>query len=108
MAEMYLTPDQVAARLQLHPETVRRQLKSGVLRGVRRGRVWRVPESALSSTQGATARLPQAAKEQNIARDLALFDELDDLVKSLPSARTESELPPLTDDDIFAALHDLN
>src|SRR5690554_2047266 len=97
MAEMYLTVEQVAARLQLHPETVRRQLKSGVLRGVRRGRVWRIPESALSSTQGGSPPLPKVTrKEQNIARDLALFDELDDLVNRLPSARAKRGLPPLT------------
>ena len=45
--EMLLTIEQTAARLQLHPETVRRQLVRGTLRGIRRGRVWRVPESAL-------------------------------------------------------------
>lgn len=46
--EMLLTVEQVAERLQLHPETIRRQLNAGVLRGVRRGRQWRVPESALT------------------------------------------------------------
>lgn len=45
--EMLLTIEQTATRLQLHPETVRRQLVRGTLRGIRRGRVWRVPESAL-------------------------------------------------------------
>lgn len=45
--EMLLTIEQTAIRLQLHPETVRRQLVRGTLRGIRRGRVWRVPESAL-------------------------------------------------------------
>ena len=46
--EMHFTVEQVAERLQLHPETIRRQLNAGVLRGVRRGRQWRVPESALT------------------------------------------------------------
>ncbi len=46
--EMLLTVEQAAERLQLHPETVRRQLKRGELRAIKRGRVWRVPESALS------------------------------------------------------------
>jgi len=105
MAEMYLTPEQVAARLQLHPETVRRQLKSGVLRGVRRGRVWRVPESALWSTASAEATLPNAAQnEARIARDLALLDELDALVTRLPSARAQSGLAPLSDENISDAL----
>lgn len=108
MAEMYLTPEQVAARLQLHPETVRRQLKAGVLRGVRRGRLWRVPESALASTRVEENKLNAATKEQSIARDLALFDALDALVKRLPSARTQSNLAPLSDENIFDALHDRN
>ena len=45
--EMLLTVEQAADRLQLHPETVRRQLKRGELRAIKRGRIWRVPESAL-------------------------------------------------------------
>ena len=45
--EMLLTIEQAATRLQLHPETVRRQIKRGLMRGIKRGRVWRVPESAL-------------------------------------------------------------
>ena len=45
--EMLLTVEQTAERLQLSPLTVQRQLKRGALRGIKRGRVWRVPESAL-------------------------------------------------------------
>jgi len=109
MAEMYLTPEQVAARLQLHPETVRRQLKSGVLRGVRRGRVWRVPESALRSPSSNELGDPKAANDaQSIARDLALIDELDALVNRLPNPRAQSGLPPLSDEDILDALYDRN
>ena len=48
MPEMFYTPEQAAEILRLNPATVRRQLKRGDLRGVKRGRVWRVPESALS------------------------------------------------------------
>ena len=55
--EMLLTVEQVAEQLQLNPETIRRQLKTGVLRGVKRGRQWRVPESALLET----ATSPQGA-----------------------------------------------
>ncbi len=46
MQEMMLTVEQAAERMQLHPDTIRRQLNSGALRGVKRGR-WRIPESAL-------------------------------------------------------------
>lgn len=46
--EMLLTVEQAAQRLQLAPFTVREHLKKGKLRGIKRGRVWRVPESALT------------------------------------------------------------
>lgn len=49
--EMLLTIEQTAQRLQLHPETVRRQLVRGTLRGIKRGRSWRVPESALTESK---------------------------------------------------------
>ncbi len=35
-------------RLHLRPDTVREHLARGVLRGIKRGRQWRVPESALT------------------------------------------------------------
>ncbi len=44
---MLLTVEQAAERLQIHQETVRRHLQAGTLRGIKRGRVWRVPEAAL-------------------------------------------------------------
>ena len=47
MSENLLTIDQVAERLQIHPASVRRQLRGGLLRGLKRGKLWRVPESAL-------------------------------------------------------------
>ena len=62
--EMLLTLEQAAQRLQLHPETVRRQLVRGALRGIRRGRVWRVPESALSESTPRLASSWQADAER--------------------------------------------
>ncbi len=47
MSENLLTVDQAAQRLQLSPTSVRIHLRGGKLRGVKRGRAWRVPESAL-------------------------------------------------------------
>ncbi len=61
---MLLTIEQAATRLQLHPETVRRQIKRGLMRAVKRGRVWRVPESALEEAAPvAAATMPQASAE---------------------------------------------
>lgn len=49
--EKLLTPEQAAKALNVHPITVRRWLREGVLRGEKRGkRLWRVPESALSES----------------------------------------------------------
>lgn len=75
--EMLLTVDQTAKRLQLRPETIRRQLNAGLLRGVKRGRVWRVPESALVEEAPVTSvsQWEEAAKrlapiyEESLAND---------------------------------------
>lgn len=48
--EMLLTVEQAASRLHLRPDTVRDHLARGVLRGIKRGRQWRVPESALTES----------------------------------------------------------
>lgn len=45
--ESLLTVEQYATRAQLHPDSVRRQLREGRLRAVKKGRVWRIPESAM-------------------------------------------------------------
>ena len=64
--EMLLTVEQAATRLQLHPETVRRQLKRGEMRGIKRGRVWRVPESALGEV-APTTQTPDTTQTQEQA-----------------------------------------
>lgn len=38
-----------AARLSLHPETVRDYLRDGVLRGVKTGRFWKVEETEVAA-----------------------------------------------------------
>ena len=43
----FLTPEDVAARLQVSPLTVRRWLRAGSLRGTKAGRQWRIREDAL-------------------------------------------------------------
>ena len=73
--EMLLTVEQAAARLQLHPETVRRQLQRGELRAIKRGRVWRVPESALGEAAPNAAEI--STPETHAAAILAAFDSGD-------------------------------
>mgnify|MGYP006439805053 CR=1 FL=1 len=43
--EKYLTSEQVAQILQIHPFTVLKYLKNGTLGGVKMGRVYRIKES---------------------------------------------------------------
>jgi acetyl-CoA synthetase len=45
--ETLLTVDEAAERLKVDGETIRRWLRSGQLHGMKYGRVWRIPESAL-------------------------------------------------------------
>ena len=52
--ELLLTVEQAAQQLQLTPYTVRAHLKSGQLRGIKRGRQWRIPASALAETNPTT------------------------------------------------------
>ena len=79
MSEMLLTIEQAAERLQLHGDTVRKQLQRGALRGIKRGRVWRVPESAL--TESSAPQRSRWAKDAErvagvYADDLATDGEL--------------------------------
>ena len=63
MNELLLTVEQAAERLQVGPFTVREQLRDGRLRGIKRGRLWRVPESALMESSSATPRKPESQKQ---------------------------------------------
>jgi excisionase family DNA binding protein len=48
-AEKLLTPEDAAKVLLVKPETVREWLRSGKLKGVKVGRLWRVRESDLEA-----------------------------------------------------------
>lgn len=127
MAEIYLTVEQVALRLQLHPFTIRRQLQSGRLRGIKRGRVWRVPESAIEESSpepndnapkqnvpqrsdlqdsALQERIASASSPAAIKRDVNLLDKVRQLAAKQPNRRAKAGLPPLTDEQIFEALYD--
>ncbi len=49
MTTQALTVDEVANRLNVRPRTVYRLIQKGKLRGVKVGRLWRVPEFAFQS-----------------------------------------------------------
>jgi excisionase family DNA binding protein len=44
MTERFLTPAQIAERLQVSEKTVTRWLQAGDLKGIKIGRLWRVRE----------------------------------------------------------------
>jgi len=47
--ERLLLANEVAQRARLCEETVRRRLRTGELKAVKVGRLWRIPESAVAS-----------------------------------------------------------
>jgi excisionase family DNA binding protein len=59
--EMLLTVEQAATRLQVAQSTVRRLLASGELRGIKRGKLWRVPENALTESAAPASQWETAA-----------------------------------------------
>ena len=72
--DVYLTPEQVAERLQLAVETVYRWLRSGKLRGVRIShKAWRITEENLRSFM----------KKQNVS-ELLFEDCLDEYKLGVP------------------------
>jgi len=48
-AEKLLTPEDTAKALSVKPETVREWLRTGKLKGVKMGRLWRIRESDLEA-----------------------------------------------------------
>lgn len=58
MEEKVLTPVQAGERLQIAPRTVIKRVKAGQLHGVKVGKQWRIPESAITEL---LQQEPQAA-----------------------------------------------
>lgn len=98
--EMLLTVEQAAARLQLAPFTVRQQLKRGALRGIKRGRVWRIPESALMEPSAKPAR-----EWKQAADELAPVYEASIASGGELTAISQGDTPQARAEAILAALH---
>ena len=64
--EQYLTSEQVAKILQVHPFTVLKYLKSGQIKGVKIGRVYRIRESDVEKFLGG-AQANEAPAPKNPA-----------------------------------------
>lgn len=75
----YLTVKEVAAAMAVRPATVRAWLRSGRLQGVRIGRAWRVPASAVKT-------VPTTAE---------ILDRLAERLGTLPPDRLEALMDAL-------------
>jgi len=83
MIEKFLTTEQVADILQVHPFTILKFLKSGKLRGVKLGRVYRIKESDVQEflesrmTRGSKTPPPtelhETKSEEQISNDQNLY-----------------------------------
>jgi excisionase family DNA binding protein len=60
---LFLTPEELARALRVDPETVRRWLREGQVRGQKAGRLWRVPWEEGARLLGGEERLEEALKE---------------------------------------------
>lgn len=69
--ENLLTVEQYATRAQLHPDSVRRQLREGRLRAAKKGRVWRIFESELEADTPAKSPLRAKSRWQADAERMA-------------------------------------
>jgi acetyl-CoA synthetase len=54
--ETLFTIQEVAARLKVTPKTVRQWLQRGQMRGIKAGKLWRIPESALDEFLGRESK----------------------------------------------------
>jgi len=61
-----LTPAQVASKLKVTNRTVSEWLKRGELRGLKLGRLWRVPEEDLEEFLSRNRQSPQSSSEAGV------------------------------------------
>jgi excisionase family DNA binding protein len=67
--EQYLTSEQVAKQLQVHPFTVLKYLKSGKLKGVKIGRMYRIKESDVEKFLAGAETTVEAPSEPRSGED---------------------------------------
>ncbi len=69
MIEQHVTPDTLADRLGVHPDTVYRAIRTGQLRSVRVGRLRRIPESAVGEWLGGPSGVSVAGSVVELRRE---------------------------------------
>ncbi len=94
-----LTVEQYATLTQLHPDSVRRQLRAGRLNALKKGRVWRIPSSEVHADSRAHKDNSWATAAREMAdvyrKSLESGDDLTAITSAVGSfyASDEIDLP---------------
>lgn len=68
MAERLLTPEEAASRLAVSPKSIREWLRTGKLKGVKAGRLWRIREHDIYTFLGKAAPAARVDSEDPILK----------------------------------------
>ena len=78
MEEKFLTTDQVAQILQVHPFTILKFLKDGKLNGMKLGRVYRIKQSDVEEfIEERMTNKPKKEKKEIIKEDVVIEEHRD-------------------------------
>ncbi|MCK9186488.1 helix-turn-helix domain-containing protein [Candidatus Gracilibacteria bacterium] len=73
MEEKFLTTDQVAQILQVHPFTILKFLKDGKLNGIKLGRVYRIKKSDVEMfIEERMTNKPKKAKKEEVKEEVEI------------------------------------
>jgi len=97
--ERYLTSEQVAALLQVHPFTVLKYLKSGTLEGVKIGRVYRIKESDVEKFLSANTIGKGKKRQSDDATPEPIFGREEDISMNQPIKQEETHEVQFQDDE---------
>jgi excisionase family DNA binding protein len=93
MAEKFYDVPAASQVLGLKPDTMRRWLRAGRVRGIRLGRDWRISERAIDELAHTATNQPKAAprvKGNPLAAALALADKLQPAIETGTGGETFS------------------
>ena len=87
MTDRLLTTEQVSQILQVHPFTVLKYIKSGKLKGIKLGRVWRIRES---DVERFLEERSMASKEPSQSTEEAAHEETIEIEeKMMPEQKSD-------------------
>jgi excisionase family DNA binding protein len=99
--EVFYTPAEAARILRVSERTVKEHLRKGRLHGIKVGRLWRVPGSALSALERTPPRLVESspleainAEMEPIPCGLALWPLVEQHAEDLAKQQSQRQDPP--------------